>query len=208
MLLFYCNRMITYKIIHKYLYTSSNEIVFQINFLFWSFMHMYLANYYGICMFSMACGLLFWSFWEYLYHRFVMHGLRNTKYYYKLHGYHHQYPDKLSHIPAFQYIIVSLCIYGSTWVINPSIVYSYAIGHLLGLYCFENMHCMIHRDNEKTMIYTKYHWHHHNYSNSAFCFTTPCFDILCGTFPETHFYYNALALLPIPCIAFYGVTPK
>jgi hypothetical protein len=178
------------------------------NFLFWFFIHVYIANFYGIRPFYMAYGLLFWSFWEYLYHRYVMHGLHHTKYYYKLHGYHHKYPNNLSHIPIFQYILVCPFIYGASYFIDPSIVYSYAVGHLCGLYCFENMHCRIHKDYNKIHIYTKYHWHHHSYSNSAFCFTTPCFDIICGTFPETHFYYNAWALLPIPYIGFWGLTSK
>jgi hypothetical protein len=137
-----------------------------------------------------------------------MHGLKKTIYYYKMHGYHHTYPNKPSHIPIFQYIIVSPIFFILSYYINPSFIFSYSIGHLSGLFCFEKMHHSIHNDLKIEKIYSKYHMYHHKNSNKAFCFTSPCFDILCGTFPNNKFSYNIIGILPIPYISFYGVSEK
>jgi len=194
--------------IKYFLFTSSDNHLFYINFYFWFFMKLLLSLYYGINIYFVSHGFLMWSFWEYLYHRYIMHGLKNTVYYHKLHGYHHLYPTKISHIPIFQYIIVSPVFFISSYYINPSFVFSYAIGHLSGLFCFEKMHYFIHNDVNKEKNYTKYHLYHHKYPNKAFCFTTPCFDILCGTFPNELFSYNFIGILPIPYISFYGIKER
>lgn len=190
------------------IFNSTNMNIFFYNFIFWFILKTTLSFYYGINTFFIIYGFLFWSFWEYIYHRFIMHGLKNTIYYYKMHGHHHIYPTKPSHIPVFQYIIVSPLFFISSYYINPSFIFSYTIGHLSGLYCFEKMHYFIHNDINKEKIYTKYHLYHHSHSQKAFCFTSPCFDILCGTFPEDIFDYNFMAVLPIPYISFYGVSEK
>jgi hypothetical protein len=190
--------------IKKLLYTSSNKFLFEINFLFWFLLKLFFAIYYHINIFYIFVGFMAWSFWEYTYHCFIMHGLKNTIYYYKLHGYHHQFPNKISHIPIFQYIIVSIIIFLLSFI-HPEMIFSYSIGHLCGLYCFEKMHYIIHNDKTKNKIYTQYHLYHHINPKMAFCFTTPCFDIICNTFPNDTFSYNLIALLPIPYIGFYGL---
>ena len=189
----------------KFLYTSSNKNLFYTNFIFWYLLKLGFSLYYGINLYYILYGFLFWSFWEYAYHRFAMHGLKNTIYYYKMHGYHHNYPNKPSNIPIFQYIIVSPVFYILSYYINPSFIFSYSIGHLSGLFCFEKMHYYIHNDLNVEKIYSKYHMYHHKNSNKAFCFTSPCFDILCGTFPNDKFRYNIIGILPIPYISFFGI---
>ena len=198
--------MITTLNIRKILYTSSDNVLFQVNFTFWFLIKLYFAFYYGIDIFYVITGFICWPFWEYTYHRFIMHGLKNTEYYYKLHGYHHQFPNKLSYIPVFQYILVSPLFFIVSYYLNASYVFSYSVGHLSGLYCFEKMHYIIHNDLDKNKIYTKYHLYHHKKPNTTFCFTTPCFDIICNTFPNDTFSYNIVALLPSPYIGFLGIT--
>ena len=196
----------------KFLYTSSNIYLFYFNYICWFLSIVSYAYYsYGIDISYILCGIFCWSFWEYAYHRFAMHGLKNTDYYYKMHGHHHTYPQKRSHIPIFQYLIVYplfyfMLLYGLQ--LHPSVILSYSIGHFIGLFCFEKMHSFIHNDVQKVQIYSKYHMHHHQNSRKAFCFTSPLFDILCGTFPYDKFSYNMIALLPIPYVSFYGVTAK
>ena len=190
------------------IFTSSNMQIFYINYSLWFLTSFFFSIYYQLNIYFVLCGFLFWSFWEYIYHRSIMHGLKNTIYYYKMHGHHHMYPSKPSYIPVFQYIIVFPMFFMSSYIIEPSFVFSYLLGHMCGLYCFESMHYFIHNDINKEKIYTKYHFYHHSHSQKAFCFTSPCFDILCGTFPNDIFNYNFIALLPIPYISFYGVSEK
>ena len=196
----------TIKTLQYWLYTSSNTPLFYMNFYLWFSLKLGLSLYYGINVYLLVSGFMMWSFWEYTYHRFMMHGLKHTVYYYKLHGYHHSHPSKPAHIPLFQYILVSPAFFVAAYWINPSYVFSYAVGHMCGLYCFETMHFAIHRDIDRKNISTRYHMYHHAHSNTAFCFTTPCFDILCGTFPKEAFAYNYLGVLPIPYFSFYGIT--
>ena len=196
------------KSISYLIFTSTNMQIFYINYFCWFALKFALSLYYGINLYFILYGFLLWSFWEYIYHRIAMHGLKDSIYYYKMHGHHHVYPSKPSHIPVFQYMIVSPLFFISSYYINPSLVFSYSVGHLFGLFCFEKMHSFIHNDINKEKIYTKYHLYHHSHSQKAFCFTSPCFDILCGTFPEDIFHYNFIALLPIPYISFYGVSIK
>lgn len=195
----------------KFLFTSSNVTLFYINYIAWLSSITGVAYYYhNIYVSYILCGILCWSFWEYIYHRFAMHGLKNTIYYYKMHGHHHTYPERRSHVPIFQYVIVCPLFYVLFFCFfqTHSAILSYSIGHFIGLFCFEKMHCYIHNDTQKIQIYTKYHMHHHQNSNQSYCFTSPFFDILCGTFPDDIFSYNIIALLPIPCIGFYGVQYK
>jgi hypothetical protein len=195
--------MSVFKKINYILYTSSNTDLFNLNFYIWFLIKLTASIYYGFNMNYVIYGYMLWSFWEYAYHRFIMHGLKNTIYYHKLHGYHHLHPSKPSHIPIFQYIIVSPVFFMLSSYFNPSYVFSYAIGHLCGLYCFEKMHYLIHTDVNEVRIYTKYHLYHHKYSSLAYCFTTPCFDILCGTFPDK-FTYNLLYVFNFKYLIFFN----
>ena len=193
----------------QFLYTSSNVYLFYGNYMVWFLSIIsYTYQYYHIHFPTILCGILCWSFWEYVYHRFAMHGLKNTDYYYKMHGHHHTYPQRRSHVPIFQYFIVCPLFYFTAFYglrIHLSMILSYSIGHFIGLFCFEKMHSFIHNDVQKIQIYSKYHMYHHQHSQKAYCFTSPSFDILCGTFPGDVFSYNWIALLPIPYISFYGV---
>lgn len=191
--------------IKQFLYSSKNMDLFYVNFTFWFLLKCGLSFYYGMNLNSILCGFLSWSFWEYTYHRVAMHGLKHTEFYYKMHGYHHVYPNKPSHIPIFQYMMVSPIFFIAAYYVNPSYVFSYSVGHLGGLYCFEKMHCYIHNDKLCEQMFSKYHMYHHSHSTQAFCFTSPCFDILFGTFPYNKFSYNVLGMLPIPYVSFYGI---
>uniref|UniRef100_A0A6C0JF54 Fatty acid hydroxylase domain-containing protein n=1 Tax=viral metagenome TaxID=1070528 RepID=A0A6C0JF54_9ZZZZ len=193
----------------KYLlFSSDNSTLFYNNFNFWFLLKLYLSYYYGINIYLIFFGFSAWSFWEYAYHRFLMHGLKNTPYYQTLHGHHHLTPSKPAYIPVYQYLLICPSFFIVSYYVNPSYVFSYSVGHMYGLYCFEKIHTLMHNDAKNENIVTKYHNYHHKYGNIAYCFTSPAFDIFFNTFPNKHFSYNILALLPIPYFSFYGVIEK
>jgi hypothetical protein len=196
--------------IKKLLFSSSDYNIFLYNYTFWLFINTLFVISNGFNTYSFFIGLFMWSFWEYFYHRFILHFLENTEYYYKLHGYHHMYPDKSTHIPGFQYILVEFFIILISTLFNKSYVYSYSIGHMLGLFSFENMHYYIHKNKDSNQVFIKYHiYHHKNSHKKAHCFTSPLFDIIFNTFPYNNFEYNLIAYLPIPYLSFnYGVSYK
>ena len=146
--------------LNYFLYTSSNNTSFQINLYFWFLLKLYISIRYGINMYMIFFGFSAWSFWEYTYHRFLMHGLKNTVYYHKLHGHHHLNPSKPAHVPIFQYLLVCPSYFIISYFVNPSYVFSYALGHMVGMYCFEKMHFFIHNDVNNTQISTKYNNYH------------------------------------------------
>lgn len=197
-------------ILKKILFSSNNYNIFLCNYIFWLGIQILFVIYNGFDVHFFSAGLFLWSFWKYFYHRFILHYLENTSYYYKLHGFHHMYPNKSTHIPGFQYIIVESFILIMAYIINKKYVYSYSIGHMLGLFSFENIHYFIHKNSDSNIIYVKYHMHHHKKSHKkAQCFTSPLFDILFNTFPYDNFDYNLLAYIPIPYLSFlYGVYEK
>jgi hypothetical protein len=194
----------------KLLFSSNSYNIFLYNYTFWLSIQILYVIYNGFNINSFIAGLFLWSFWEYFYHRFILHFLENTVYYYKLHGFHHIYPNKSTHIPGFQYLIVESFILLMTYIFNSKYVYSYSIGHMIGLFSFENMHYYIHKNSDSDVIYIKYHMYHHKKSHKkAHCFTSPLFDILFNTFPYDKFYYNFFAFIPIPYLSFmYGVNYK
>jgi hypothetical protein len=196
--------------INKILFSSNNYNIFLYNYTFWLSIKLLFAIYNKFNIYTFFIGIFMWSFWEYIYHRFIMHALQNTEYYYKLHGFHHIYPNKSTHIPGFQYLLVSPIIITIAELTNKSYVYSYAVGHMIGLFSFENMHYYIHKNINSKEIFVKYHLCHHNISHKkAHCFTSPLFDILFNTFPNNKFEYNLYAYIPIPYFSFlYGVNEK
>lgn len=204
------------KTISKILFTSSNYYVFLFsNTSFILFYIFVLLQEFRFLHFLL--GVTAWSGWEYMYHRYMMHYTNTGKIYYYLHGHHHIYPNKNSiHIPLFQYIFVSFFIYGFLKHIvlfthNENI--SYTIGHLCSLFIFENTHREIHNPywvRDANAGFRISHMYHHNKNkNMAFCFTSPTFDILFGTFPDEVLSYNFIAYLPIPYFSYaYGTFPK
>ena len=195
--------------IRKLLFTSSNYSVFLISNLsfiaFYSFVLLQECQFYYF-----LSGTLCWSLWEYIYHRCIMHYTNTGKLYYFLHGHHHIYPDKHSiHIPLIQYFLMVYPIYfllKCVFCLNYNQNISYTIGHLYGLFFFENMHKEVHQpywNQDKDAGFRISHMYHHTKNKQkAFCFTSPVFDILFGTFPEDALSYNWFAFLPIPYFSY------
>jgi len=196
---------------YRVLMNSSSDIIFHINFICW--ISAYIFAMRNFCLFSFVSGLSLWCVWEYIYHRFMMHGMRyvNEKIYYYMHGHHHVYPHKKSiHIPPFQWCIVLPCFFLLFKIIGLSYDQnvSYSVGLLIGSFIFDKMHQYIHLNkNNIKEIFEQYHLCHHKSSKEAYCVTSPLMDIMLRTFPYHTFGHNLLAYIPIPYYSFkYGVN--
>ncbi len=134
------------------------------------------------------CGiLLLYDFVYYLAHRFLLHG--RIKYFYKVHVLHHtaQYPqakDSLYVHPVETMIGLTL-ILGSTWVIGPVHVLSFA----LMFWIYSVMNIVIHgglgfdRFPFRFFGYmaSKHDRHHLSMKSGNYASITPIFDLLFGT---------------------------
>lgn len=137
-------------------------------------------------------GILFWTFLEYMMHRFVFHHRAKSKigkkFFFLIHGIHHAYPQDMKRLatPA----IVSL-----PFAILFSIIYAYLFGkYSSGLFAgtlfayllYDLGHYALHRYHPKNPVlkYLKrYHFAHHYFDNKKyFGVSTPLWDYIIGTY--------------------------
>jgi hypothetical protein len=62
----------------KLLYSSTNYNIFLCNYTFWLSIKLLFSILNGFNIYSFLLGILLWSFWEYIYHCFILHALKNT----------------------------------------------------------------------------------------------------------------------------------
>ncbi|MDQ6842966.1 MAG: sterol desaturase family protein [Bacteroidota bacterium] len=136
-------------------------------------------------------GVFFWSFFEYIMHRFIFHWVsdspRAKKIVYALHGNHHEYPrdrERLFMPPVPSLIISSLLfiIFYALMGINGFVFFP---GFLLGYLIYGSMHYAIHAWHPpfKWMkpIWRNHHLHHYKSDDYGFGVSTHLWDKVFGT---------------------------
>ena len=139
-------------------------------------------------------GVLFWTFTEYVLHRFVFHFHPKTvlgkKINYILHGNHHEYPrdrERLFMPPIPSIIIASLFFFVFYFMLD---VYAIAFfpGFMLGYLIYGSMHYAIHAFNPpfKWMkgLWRNHHLHHYKHANMGFGVSSTLWDHVFGTMFE------------------------
>jgi sterol desaturase/sphingolipid hydroxylase (fatty acid hydroxylase superfamily) len=136
-------------------------------------------------------GMLTWTFFEYLMHRFAFHFIADSpriqRFIYVLHGNHHEYPrdkERLFMPPVPSLIIASLffSLFYSFMGIN---VFMFFPGFLLGYLMYGTMHFAIHAWNPpyKWMkpLWRNHHLHHYKNEHRGFGVSTTLWDRVFGT---------------------------
>lgn len=141
-------------------------------------------------------GMFFWSFFEYIIHRFVFHFVaeseRALKIVYIIHGNHHEYPrDKQRLImPAVPSLILAVVIFLILYFIASAIgvaegVFAFFPGFVLGYLIYSIMHYAIHAWNPpfKWMkpLWRNHHLHHYKEQEKGFGVSSTLWDHLFGT---------------------------
>ena len=91
-------------------------------------------------------GMFFWTFFEYLAHRFLFHMIANSgranRFIYTLHGNHHHYPRDKQRLfmPPVPSLILSSAIFGLMYLILGSKAFMFFPGFLLGYLMYGTMH--------------------------------------------------------------------
>ncbi|MFZ1259752.1 MAG: sterol desaturase family protein, partial [Chitinophagaceae bacterium] len=94
-------------------------------------------------------GMFFWTFFEYLAHRFLFHMIANSgrakRFIYTLHGNHHHYPRDKQRLfmPPVPSLILSSAIFGLMYLILGSKAFMFFPGFLLGYLMYGTMHYAI-----------------------------------------------------------------
>jgi sterol desaturase/sphingolipid hydroxylase (fatty acid hydroxylase superfamily) len=112
-------------------------------------------------------GILFWTFFEYVLHRFVFHFYPDWKFQqrlqYTMHGVHHQYPadkDRLV-MPVTVSIPLSLLLLGCFYLLLGNRVWPFFSGFMLGYLIYDMIHYSVHFFTRiKHPLFLKLRQHH------------------------------------------------
>lgn len=136
-------------------------------------------------------GMFFWTFFEYLAHRFIFHWIsespRIQKFAYTLHGNHHHYPRDRQRLfmPPVPSVIISSVLFGLMYLISGRYAFMFFPGFILGYLMYGSMHYAIHAWNPpfKWMkpLWRNHHLHHYKDEQHGFGVSTTIWDRVFGT---------------------------
>ncbi len=161
-----------------------------------------LMLYYGVAykgigitaeIFLFAGGVLFWSLFEYLMHRYLFHLVAESKraqrFIYTLHGVHHEYPrdkERLFMPPVPSLIIASLILLSMYSAIGWYAL-SFFSGFVFGYIMYGSMHYAIHAfapPRYLKALWRNHHLHHYKTENKGFGVSSVLWDVVFGTVPK------------------------
>ena len=156
----------------------------------------YYANYkfefsilrIGLLFFA---GLFFWTFFEYIMHRFVFHWVsdspRMRRVSYVMHGNHHEFPRDKQRLfmPPVPSLIISSLLFLIMYGAMRNNVLVFFPGFIFGYLMYGSMHYAIHAWNPpfKWMkpIWRNHHLHHYKSEEKGFGVSSHFWDKIFGT---------------------------
>jgi sterol desaturase/sphingolipid hydroxylase (fatty acid hydroxylase superfamily) len=140
---------------------------------------------------TFAAGGAFWTFFEYIAHRFLFHMIgesdRARRVVYVLHGNHHHYPRDKQRLfmPPVPSIILASAIFGLQYSILGYTAFIFFPGFILGYLMYGTMHYAIHAWNPpfKWMkpLWRNHHLHHYKDESKGYGVSTTIWDRVFGT---------------------------
>lgn len=139
-----------------------------------------------------STGLVFWTFSEYVLHRYLFHWVSELKavkrFTFILHGIHHEYPRDVRRVfmppvPGTIFVLVFFCIF---WIFMRNFVFAFLPGFLTGYFIYAYIHYLIHakRPFRRFKFWWSHHsLHHYKYPDKAFGVSTPIWDYVFRTMP-------------------------
>ena len=136
-------------------------------------------------------GIFFWTFFEYLMHRFIFHwtsdSLRAQRIIYVLHGNHHEFPRDKQRLfmPPVPSLIIASMIFLLMYALMSENAMVFFPGFMLGYLIYGSMHYAIHAWNPpfKWMkpVWRNHHLHHYKSDDKGFGVSTHIWDLIFGT---------------------------
>ena len=176
----------------------SNIIVYGSTILILLYLALYNMNiplYTFLILFVGA--LFFWTFAEYILHRYLFHWINENKsvqrFHFIMHGNHHLYPKDIDRIlmPPIPGLIMGAILFGIFYIFFSIIghsVYTWAFfpGFYLGYLLYSFIHRATHVNKPPKRF--KYLWkhhslHHYKYPEKAFGVSNTFWDHVFGTMP-------------------------
>lgn len=142
-------------------------------------------------------ALFFWTFAEYILHRFVFHWINENKFvqrfHFIMHGSHHLYPKDTERLlmPPVPGILMASVLFAIFYVIFTIIGYpNYTWGFFPGFFLGYLLYSFLHRATHvvKPPKHFKFLWkhhslHHYKYPEKAFGVSNTLWDHVFGTMP-------------------------
>ena len=138
-------------------------------------------------------GMFFWSFFEYLAHRYLFHMVaespRARRIVYVMHGVHHEFPrdkDRLF-MPPLPSIIVAIFFFSIYYLIMGWLALSFFPGFLFGYIIYGSMHFAIHAfapPRFMKALWRNHHLHHYKAPEKGFGVSSVLWDIIFKTVPK------------------------
>ena len=136
-------------------------------------------------------GMFFWTFFEYIMHRWIFHMVadseRARKVVYVMHGNHHHYPRDKERLfmPPVPSLIIASAIFGLQYLFLGKLALAFFPGFMLGYLLYGSMHYAIHAWNPpfKWMkpLWRNHHLHHYKNEHQGFGVSTTIWDRVFGT---------------------------
>jgi sterol desaturase/sphingolipid hydroxylase (fatty acid hydroxylase superfamily) len=144
-----------------------------------------IISFYG-------AGIFFWTFIEYLLHRFVFHfegeSATTKRIHYVLHGVHHMYPREKEKLfmPPVPGLFLAFVLYLVFQIVFKELVSPFLAGLISGYLIYVFMHYFIHTTRPPKLLekhWTHHFLHHHRYPEKCFGVSTHFWDKIFGTMP-------------------------
>jgi len=159
------------------------------------YMLYYSGSHVGYSALRIACtfvaGMLFWSLFEYVAHRFIFHWVAESesakKIVYVLHGNHHHYPRDRERLfmPPVPSLIIASVIFSLLYLLMRANAFTFFPGFILGYLMYGSMHYAIHAWNPpfKWMkpLWRNHHLHHYKDEHMGFGVSSTLWDHVFGT---------------------------
>ncbi|MBO9633356.1 MAG: sterol desaturase family protein [Chitinophagaceae bacterium] len=136
-------------------------------------------------------GMFFWTFFEYVMHRWIFHMIaespRAQKVIYVMHGNHHHFPRDRERLfmPPIPSLLISGTIFGIMYLIMRNNAFMFFPGFILGYLMYGSMHYAIHAWNPpfKWMkpLWRNHHLHHYKDEGKGYGVSTTIWDRVFGT---------------------------
>lgn len=177
---------------------TSNIIVYGLTVLILVYVALFVKNipvFIFLSLFTFA--LFFWTFAEYILHRYVFHWVNENKavqrFHFTMHGSHHLFPKDEERLlmPPVPGLIMGSILFGLFYLIFAVLGYSvYTWGFFPGFFLGYLLYSFLHRATHvvKPPKRFKYIWrhhslHHYKYPEKAFGVSNTLWDRVFGTMP-------------------------
>lgn len=156
--------------------------------LYYSIVYAHLS--YGRSALLFMGGMLVWTFFEYLIHRylfhFVAHSERARRLNYTMHGIHHEFPrdrERLFMPPVPSILLACVIFTISRWAIGAQ-AFAFFPGFVLGYLIYGTMHYAIHAfapPRFMKSLWRNHHLHHYKHPDKGFGVSSVLWDMVFGT---------------------------